>query len=139
MDGVGEQCDAAGIPDNDDLEECGDEQAREGPLDRTDPAFRGEDGRIYDPVRVAVPGCFFRTVNPVVLLAIPVVVVISVSMVVAGLMLMGMLLILTGGVLVLFPEHHVTVYPFPIPFHESWHGTGKFSRKIFHTLVNREK
>ena len=93
MDGVGEQCNTTGIIDDDYLEDCGDEQTDKGPLDRPDPAFRGEDGRVDDPVRVAVPAFFFRTMIMTVLV----------------------LMLMSSGFVLVFLENHVAV-PFSIHF-----------------------
>lgn len=55
VDGVGEQGHAAAQQDNDDLQNRGDGEDGERPLDRPDAARGGGDGRVDDAVGMAMP------------------------------------------------------------------------------------
>ena len=52
MDGIGKQCDAAGIINNDNLDESGYEQAGKRPLHHPYSPLSGEDRRSDNPMRM---------------------------------------------------------------------------------------
>ncbi|MDD1708001.1 MAG: hypothetical protein LUQ33_02355, partial [Methanoregulaceae archaeon] len=84
-----EQCNAAGKIDNDYLENCRYEQAGKGPFYCPDTPFCGEDRRVYDPMRVAVPDFFFRIMIMTVITLV--------------------IMIIIGCLLVVFLEYHMAI------------------------------